>query len=1016
MGREDRSNGRGRRGGRGTYRKSARNAWIILGLAVLILAGLSFLKGGAESCLAKSVSLQSNVDLHKAYHVNWQESDYIGSLSSAYGSNPLVVIVGSCDPSSDSYYKTEYCLKIIREHFNTDNYSNVKFLILDNDGKNPGGRPYDDMQSYSYPMIEVFARGGSYGADYYNWGKKNYVPGKTDTRQLYNSGKEFTGFGIYVVKSGYLYAVSDNISTFPYLVADMIGDFNGFSDAEYGQTWVGLRGNLDQNEAYRILPLVNQARARVGAGSLTWDRDLETVAILRAFELCVQWSHDRPNGGTCFSAIPQSYSQNYAAENIAYSYGSESAEQANAQWTASSGHYANMINTNVTRFAAAYVRDKTGKSFWVEVFSNHSGGSTSGSGISGMTGQVVPLRKAHTGGEIKAETDNPATMQPGETLDLGSSIYVSISNWDDIYLMPGRLSWSSSNTGVAMVDSYGRVTAQSPGQAVITAQVPGGIFTKATFQINVPVSLNGASVAAIGAKTYTGNPLQPSPAVSLNGKTLKKGTDYTLSYKNNVNPGKATVTIRGIGAYKGSLSRTFTIKAGSITKAKVTGLTDLTYTGQAQKPSPIVQMGNSILTQGTDYTITYKNNVKAGTATLTLKGTGKKVTGTLSKTFRIKPVDISSASISGVAGKVTTGPTERPVPSVQIYVGQTWKTIRNKTDYTYSYKENTADGTVTLTIKGKGNFTGTRTQEYQDRWAQRLAGANRYQTAYAIADALKKELKLSKFNCAVIASGANYPDALAGAYLAKIKKAPLLVTADGEIANTVAYLKKNLAAKSTIYILGGTGSVSAGIENKLRGISGATVKRLGGKDRYETNLLILKEANVKAGQHFLVCTGLDYRDALSASATGRPLLLVHGKTNGLTGAQRAYLRSVSPKKLWIVGDGSVISGGLASDLARCAAVSRINGGDAVARSVAIAETFFSGRQRHISLAPEGNYPDGLCGGALAAVRGGPLLLGDNYYSTMIRVRNYAVVAGARHVTVFGGATWIADGSVNYVLN
>ena len=57
-------------------------------------------------------------------------------------------------------------------------------MILDNDGKNPGGRPDDDMQSYSYPMIEVFARGGSYGADYYNWGKKNYVPGKTDTRQL----------------------------------------------------------------------------------------------------------------------------------------------------------------------------------------------------------------------------------------------------------------------------------------------------------------------------------------------------------------------------------------------------------------------------------------------------------------------------------------------------------------------------------------------------------------------------------------------------------------------------------------------------------------------------------------------------------------------------------------------------------------------------------------------------------------------------------------------------------------
>ncbi|MBQ3423572.1 MAG: fibronectin type III domain-containing protein [Clostridia bacterium] len=82
-----------------------------------------------------------------------------------------------------------------------------------------------------------------------------------------------------------------------------------------------------------------------------------------------------------------------------------------------------------------------------------------------------------------------------------------------------------------------------------------------------PVSLAGASVT-VKAKAYTGKALKPPVTVKLDGKTLKKGTDYTVSYKNNTNVGKATVVITGKGGYTGTAKAAFRINP-----AKVTGLT-----------------------------------------------------------------------------------------------------------------------------------------------------------------------------------------------------------------------------------------------------------------------------------------------------------------------------------------------------------------------------------------------------------------------------------------------------------
>ena len=135
--------------------------------------------------------------------------------------------------------------------------------------------------------------------------------------------------------------------------------------------------------------------------------------------------------------------------------------------------------------------------------------------------------------------------------------------------------------------------------------------------------------------TYTGKAQTPAPVIKDGTRTLVKGTDYTLSYSNNIKKGTAKLVITGKGKYAGSKTVNFSIKAASISKAKVTGLTSYKkYTGKAIKQSVKVTLGGKTLKNGTDYTVSYKNNVERGTAQLIIKGKGN-YSGSLTKKFKI---------------------------------------------------------------------------------------------------------------------------------------------------------------------------------------------------------------------------------------------------------------------------------------------------------------------------------------------------------------------------------------------
>ena len=84
-------------------------------------------------------------------------------------------------------------------------------------------------------------------------------------------------------------------------------------------------------------------------------------------------------------------------------------------------------------------------------------------------------------------------------------------------------------------------------------------LARATAALREATDLSGAKVAPIRGRGYDGKPYTPKPKVTLNGKTLVDGIDYTLSYRNNVSAGKATLTVTGKGYYTGSTTATFAV-------------------------------------------------------------------------------------------------------------------------------------------------------------------------------------------------------------------------------------------------------------------------------------------------------------------------------------------------------------------------------------------------------------------------------------------------------------------------
>ncbi len=287
----------------------------------------------------------------------------------------------------------------------------------------------------------------------------------------------------------------------------------------------------------------------------------------------------------------------------------------------------------------------------------------------------------------------------------------------------------------------------------------------------------------------------------------------------------------------------------------------------------------------------------------------------------------------------------------------------------------------------------------------RLAGSDRYETAYAVAEQMKLNKGESKFKNIVVASGDNYPDALSGNYLAFTKNAPMLLTNQYEVDNTAEYIKNSIEPNGTVYILGQTSAVPASLEQKLQGIN---IKRIGGSDRFETNLLILKEARVH-GEELIICSGLNFPDAVSASAANRPILLADDK---LSGSQKNYLSTINPLKVYFIGGDKAVPKAVRDEFTGNTV--RLAGSDRFETSRLIAENLFPSHQDRVILASGLNFPDALVGGAFNQDTRVPVLLVGPDFADAYNAKKFVSENGTKSLILLGGKLSISDEIANYI--
>ncbi len=241
------------------------------------------------------------------------------------------------------------------------------------------------------------------------------------------------------------------------------------------------------------------------------------------------------------------------------------------------------------------------------------------------------------------------------------------------------------------------------------------------------IDFDEMAVVDTHAETYTGSEIKPRAFLlpTTIGNTLK-GRDYTVGYSNNVNAGTGAVTIAGKGNWTGSETWTFTISPAEIKfdEMAVVDTEEKTYKGSEITPKAKVEG----LSAETDYTVSYSDNVNAGTGTITIAGKGN-WTGSKTWGFKIVPKDLDLKDDPEI-GPVFVDDDPKAYTGAQIKPTLSIDDRKEGVDYEVVYGRNENVGTKEdakkskedpgaypkggwITVNGIGNWTGTKTWYFE---------------------------------------------------------------------------------------------------------------------------------------------------------------------------------------------------------------------------------------------------------------------------------------------------------------
>ncbi|MFZ3372771.1 MAG: cell wall-binding repeat-containing protein [Desulfitobacteriaceae bacterium] len=308
---------------------------------------------------------------------------------------------------------------------------------------------------------------------------------------------------------------------------------------------------------------------------------------------------------------------------------------------------------------------------------------------------------------------------------------------------------------------------------------------------------------------------------------------------------------------------------------------------------------------------------------------------------------------------------------------------------------------------------------YASSSSNRLSGQDRFQTAKAISE----QFNSGTVQDVIITSGNNFPDALSASVLAKKLNAPILLV-DSKVqgsSEAFNYISQHLNKSGTVHIIGGQSIIGSDFEAQLIQLGYQGIERIGGYDRYDTNVLIAQKLAVAKNTPVVFASGENFPDALSissiASSKGWPILLV-GK-DYLAQGIKDYVSNEQPSQVYIVGGTSVVSENVKSQIQSIVpniSISRLAGQNRFDTNASIIQTF-APNPKNIYFATGFGFADALAGSVLAAMTGDPIVLVDpnsnvlppkmiTYLSNVNNSKNPA------QIITFGGSTVVPDSQIN----
>ena len=496
------------------------------------------------------------------------------------------------------------------------------------------------------------------------------------------------------------------------------------SAAATGTEEVSIQVTYGQTQARKLLTWINDFREKVnddakaaasGAAiqnklpALNYDYSLEQIAMQRAAEVALVYdAQSRPNG----TPVTSLYADSNIVENI--SCMGSTAVQVGSAWkdNPNSSDYGNLVDPGWTAVGVGHV-SYNGNDYWVAAFSD----KLSGMGVlpesNGSVTQTIEIESARIlNRSITGAPTGSISMNVGDYYDLGkckASIQVK-GHYPLSEYCPLVGSVSAAVMDPSIV-SFNGSSLYGAGAGSTSVTLTCGGLTAAPFTVAVQKpSISQATIDTITDQSYTGYEIRPSVKVRIGSTLLTENIDYTLKFENNVNIGTAYVTVTGYGKYAGtgSKSTSFRIVAPNVSNATITTIPDQYYTGYAICPALTVYVNNIVLREGVDYTASYYNNVNIGTATVNINGIGS-YSGMRTATFRITGPNLYNATIASIPDQLYTGSDIRPTVTVTVNN----ITLQPNTDYYVSYSNNRNMGTATVTVTGRGNYSGSKTANFR---------------------------------------------------------------------------------------------------------------------------------------------------------------------------------------------------------------------------------------------------------------------------------------------------------------